>query len=407
MGKRRQKKRTHVKPSEDEEGKIPKSMVLKMGDQKREVTNALAQLVRDFRMVMQPHTAARLKERKSNRLRDFVTMAGPLGVTHLFVFSTSLNNNTTLRICRTPRGPTLNFRVKNYSLCKDVRQAIKAPKSFNDAEYRTPPLLVLNNFSQEQDAEPKEALLTSMFQNMFPPISAQATKVSTIKRVLMLNKDPDTGDIELRHYSIETKQVEGSKPVRKLSTVEQKVHKKLPNLSRASDISDYILDPYGDGGYTSESEVEEDAMVEVDRQPTKKKERIPGSQKKAIKLVEIGPRLRLELRKIEEGICDGKTLYHSYVEKSKEETKDLEKRHQKRQSLKEQRRKEQEANVQKKKDKNEAKISRTKRGILKAQEKEDSKAQTNDDDDASDDNIEDEEMRDVSGDDDGSSSDSE
>lgn len=405
MGKRRQKKRTHVKPSEDEVAKTPRSMVLKMGDQKREVTNALAQLVRDFRMVMQPHTAARLKERKSNRLRDFVTMAGPLGVTHLFIFSTSLNNNTTLRICRTPRGPTLNFRVKSYSLCKDVRQAIKTPKSFNDAEYRTPPLLVLNNFSQEQDAEPKEALLTSMFQNMFPPISAQATKVSSIKRVLMLNKDPDTGEIELRHYSIETKQVEGSKPVRKLSTVEQKVHKKLPNLSQASDISDYILDPYGNGGYTSESEVEEDAMVEVDRQPTKRKEKTPGSQKKAIKLVEIGPRLRLELRKIEEGICDGKTLYHAFVEKSKTETKELEKRHQQRQSLKEQRRKEQESNVQKKKDKNEAKISRTKRGILKSQEKED---QPNDDDDASDNNIEDEEMQDVSdNDNDDSSSDSE
>lgn len=387
-----------MKPSEDDVAKIPKSMVLKMGDQKREVTNALAQLVRDFRMVMQPHTAARLKERKSNRLRDFVTMAGPLGVTHLFVFSTSLNNNTTLRICRTPRGPTLNFRVKSYSLCKDVRQAIKTPKSFNDAEYRTPPLLVLNNFSQEQNAEPKETLLTSMFQNMFPPISAQTTKVSSIKRVLMLNKDPDTGDIELRHYSIETKQVEGSKPVRKLSSVEQKVHKKLPNLSRASDISDYILDPYGNGGYTSESEVEEDAMVEVDRQPTKKKDRAPGSQKKAIKLVEIGPRLCLELRKIEEGICDGKTLYHAYVEKSKAESTELEKRHQQRQALKEQRRKEQESNVQKKKDKNEAKVSRTKRGILKAQQKEDSKNQPNDDDndESSDNDNDDEQMQDVS-----------
>lgn len=394
MAKKRQKKRTHVKATDEEQAKIPRSMVLKMGDQNREVTNTLAQLVKDFRMVMQPHTAAKLRERKSNRLKDFISMAGPLGVSHLFIFSTSMNNNTTLRISRTPRGPTLNFRVKSYSLCKDVRKFLKTPKSFNDAEYRTPPLLVMNNFTNEKsesEETPKEALMTSMFQHMFPPISAQATNVSSIKRVLMLNKDPDTGEIDVRHYAIETKHVEGSKPVRKLSTVEQKIHKKVPNMSKATDISDYMLDPYGGGGYTSESEVEEDAMVEVDDNKRtiknhKESKSNNDTQKKAIKLVEVGPRLRLELRKIEEGICEGKTLYHSYVEKSKSEVKDTEKRHQQRKSLKEQRRKEQEENVQRKKEAQEGKTSRTKRGILKSQETK------GDDDDEGDDDDDDDDM---------------
>ena len=35
-----------------------------------------------------------------------------------------------------------------------------------------------------------------------------------------------------------------------------------------------------------------------------------GTQQRAIKLTEIGPRLQLELTKIEEGMCDGKVLYH-------------------------------------------------------------------------------------------------
>jgi ribosome biogenesis protein SSF1/2 len=48
-------------------------------------------------------------------------MAGPLGVTHLLLFSKSKESgNTNLRLALTPRGPTLHFRVEKYSLCKDV-----------------------------------------------------------------------------------------------------------------------------------------------------------------------------------------------------------------------------------------------------------------------------------------------
>jgi ribosome biogenesis protein SSF1/2 len=39
----------------------------------------------------------------------------------------------------------------------------------------------------------------------------------------------------------------------------------------------------------------------------------------AIRLSEIGPRLKLKLVKIEEGICDGEVLYHEYMKKTPEE----------------------------------------------------------------------------------------
>ena len=81
-----------------------------------------------------------LQERKSNKLRDYTTMAGPLGVTHLLLFSRSPNGNTSLRIAKSPRGPTLHFRVTKYSLCKDIQKTQRRPK--NDRhEFRTAPLV--------------------------------------------------------------------------------------------------------------------------------------------------------------------------------------------------------------------------------------------------------------------------
>lgn len=45
--------------------------------------------------------------------------------------------------------------------------------------------------------------------------------------------------------------------------------------------------------------------------------------KSAIRLVEMGPRMKFKLIKIEEGICEGKVLYHSFVGKSEEEISEI------------------------------------------------------------------------------------
>lgn len=124
--------------------RIPKSMVIRMGAS--DVGPSITQLVKDTRSVMEPHTATRLKERRSNRLRDYTTMAGPLGVTHFLLFSRSSNGNTNLRVAITPRGPTLTFRVERYSLAKDVAKAQRRPKSAGGGvEHLTPPLVCTNS----------------------------------------------------------------------------------------------------------------------------------------------------------------------------------------------------------------------------------------------------------------------
>ena len=129
--------------------RIPKSMVIRMGG--NEIGPSASQLVRDMREVMEPHTASRLQERKSNRLRDYTSMVGPLGVSHLLLFYRAKESgNINLKIAVTPRGPTLSFRVERYSLAKDLAKAQRRPKTGNAGlDHLHPPLvgLLLHNFN--------------------------------------------------------------------------------------------------------------------------------------------------------------------------------------------------------------------------------------------------------------------
>lgn len=374
MAKRRVKKRTHKVPDPEEVAKIPKSMVLALG--KSVKNRSLAQLVKDFRFVMLPHTAINLRERKTNKLKDYVVMTGPLGVSDLFVFKQSeTSGNISMRIGKMPRGPSLQFRVNSYSLMKDVRRIMKHPKAVgrDSPAFRQPPLLVMNGFSTKVgEMENHEKLLVTVFQNLFPPIQPHATKVSTIQRVLLINRSPD-GHIDIRHYAINTKLVEESRNIKKLINSNHNVRKKLPKMSSHMDISDLVLDPYSVGGLTSDSEVEDDATVEIRNdqvQNIKRKVAADGSytRKRAVKLQELGPRLNISLVKIEESmIGQSKTIYHSRIVKLKEEQKALEEHHLVKQEEKAKRRAQQKANVdakQKKKDDKKARKLARKSGTV-------------------------------------------
>jgi ribosome biogenesis protein SSF1/2 len=318
-------------------------------------------------------------------------MCGPLGVTHLMLFSRSETGNTNMRLARTPRGPTLHFRVQEYSLCKDIYKAQKHARSaIND--YKMAPLLVMNNFlTSDADREkmgdaapPKhlEKLVTDMFQGLFPPIQPHTTPLQSIKRVLLLNREPpregDNGTctVSLRHYAITTKVTGLPKALRRLRAAEkmlgskEKKKKAVPNLGALEDVADYMLDPSA-AGYTSASdtEMETDAEVEVAAPATRKvlsrREREkaaagengkkvmargkgPRVEKRAVKLIELGPRMKLRLTKVEEDICGGKVLWHEFVTKSKAEVEKMDEVWAQRNKEKEERRRIQRENIEKK-----------------------------------------------------------
>ena len=67
-----------------------------------------------------------------------------------------------------------------------------------------------------------------------------------------------------------------------------------------------------------------------------------------MQLHEIGPRMTMQLMKIEEGLLTGEVLYHDHVVKTEEEKEELRKQIEKKQKLKEQRKKQQAENRAKK-----------------------------------------------------------
>jgi ribosome biogenesis protein SSF1/2 len=74
----------------------------------------------------------------------------------------------------------------------------------------------------------------------------------------------------------------------------------------------------------------------------------PKVEKRAVKLIELGPRMKLRLTKVEEDICNGKVLWHEFVTKSKEEVKQLEETWEQRKKEKDERRRIQKENIEKK-----------------------------------------------------------
>ncbi|KAI8929177.1 Brix domain-containing protein, partial [Entophlyctis helioformis] len=328
VGHRRKKKRTHVVPKE-EEG-TPKSFVIKAGS----VGRSLAQLVRDTRKAMEPNTATRLRERRGNKLKDFVSVAGPLGVTHMLIFSRSKAGLPNLRIGRSPRGPTLSFHISAYSNTRDVMALQKNPRSVLQ-DFLTSPLVVLNNFGG--DAKHIK-LMATVFQNLFPTIRVQKMKLTDARRVVLFNFNAETGNVEFRHYSITVKTTGLSKSVKTILSA------KIPDLNSFNDIGDFILR----GAFASESDVEDaaDSTVTLGQNYGKAHRK---SEQRAVRLIELGPRLDLQLVKIQSGMCGGEVIYHSLVTKTKDEIKATESRLAKKRQEKDRRRAEQQRNVDAKK----------------------------------------------------------
>jgi hypothetical protein len=80
------------------------------------VSKTARELKEDMKKIFEPNVAARLKERQSNTLKDFMHVAGALNVSHFWIFSAT-DLATYLRIAKFPRGPTLAFRVLGILFC--------------------------------------------------------------------------------------------------------------------------------------------------------------------------------------------------------------------------------------------------------------------------------------------------
>nr|XP_021157040.1 suppressor of SWI4 1 homolog [Columba livia] len=241
---------------------------------------------------MEPFTARALKVRKNNSLKDFVAVAGPLGVTHFLVFSKS--------------SSSINF----YSLIKDVVSSLKRHR-MHEQQFTHHPLLVLSNFGLQQI---QVKVMASMFQNMFPSINVHRVNLNNIKRCLLIAYNAETQQLDFRHYSVKVVPVGVSKGLKKL------LQEKFPNMSRLEDISELLVKDIN----LSESEAEQDGTHNTLELPQAYAGRgNMKAQQSAVRLTEIGPRMTLQLVKVEEGLAQGNVLYHSFVHKTESEVREM------------------------------------------------------------------------------------
>ncbi|XP_031407746.1 peter Pan-like protein isoform X1 [Punica granatum] len=272
--------------------KIPKSFVFSRG----KLPGPLRQLQMDLRKLMLPFTALNLKEKKRNNLKDFLNVAGPMGVTHFLILSKT-DAAPYLKVARTPQGPTLTFKINEYSLASDVAQSQLRPRCPKDL-FKNSPLIVLSGFGT---GEQHLKLTTIMFQNIFPAIDVNTVKLSSCQRIVLLNYNKETKLVDFRHYSIRLQPIGVSRRIRKFVQNHQ-----VPDLRNLQDVSDFVTK----AGYGSESEADEEAATVALASDLGRVNK--ASSKSAVRLQEIGPRMTLQLMKVEEGLCTGGVIFSEY-----------------------------------------------------------------------------------------------
>lgn len=184
---------------------------------------------------------------------------------------------------------------------------------------------------------------------MFPGIDVTTLKLNNCRRVVLLNYDEASDSIDFRHYFISAVPVGLTKGVRKVIKVSSgkirvqppstlrpacfircgPFHSLFPlhflrtpfqgkipgNLHSREDVADWVENPAGMSD--SEAELPEDSRVSLPQDLVGRGNLRAGTS--ALKLKELGPRMTMQLVKIEDGVCSGTVLYHAYVKKSEEE----------------------------------------------------------------------------------------
>lgn len=333
--------------SEREFGAVPHSFVFARGRGR-----SLRGLCQDLRKVLEPFTARNLQVLRRNSLRDLVAVAGPLGVSQFLMLSKS-QSSINLKIFRLPGGPTLTFKVLQYSLIRDVVSALRRHR-MHEQQFRHPPLLVLGNLGIPQM---HLKLLAGTFQGMLPTLNVHTVNLNSIRRCLLVSYDAESQLLELRHYSVRVVPVGLSRGLRKI------LQEKFPNLARMDDVSELLM---GDV-VLSESEAEPDGTQNVLELPQNCAGRGNAvTQQSAVRLTEIGPRLSLQLVKVEEGLGQGNVLYHGLAPKSEAQVRALLARKEQQLQVKAERRRKQQQDLERKRQQREQHRERSLAGMRRS-----------------------------------------
>lgn len=310
---------------------------------------------------MYPYTAINLKESKSNSIKDFLSIVDVYGLSHMIMVTNS-ENSSYMRLAKMPRGPTLTFKVGNYALAADIYErnsGAEKPAKALTRDFNNIPLVIMNGFNNENiPDEYKEPMKVAgmMIQSFFPPLNLNEIQLKKCKRVVLFNlvsEDREEPVIEFRHYDIDIEKHAAKK------TIANILNRKKTDLSKYENIADYILQQ---SGYTSCSDNEDPNLGTVDVIPdasanAKSTLESEKDNRVKVKLVEIGPRLRWSLTKIEEGFLKGNVTFHAHMKKSRKEIQETMQQLKEKRKIKKERKKIQDQNVQRKQEEIDAKMT--------------------------------------------------
>lgn len=295
---------------------------------------------------MYPYTLINLKESKKNNIKDFLSLVDIYGLSHMIMF-TNTEKNSYLHFAKMPKGPTVTFTLKKYLLASDIFSQVEKDKIPLTKNYGNIPLLIMSGFNNNKIPEEYSTpikIVAMLFQSFFPPVNLGEVQIKKFKRVvlvnLILNEKNLKPEIEFRHYDIELQKYSTKKTISNLINNLGKAK----DLSNFNNISDYILKH---SGYSSCSDNEEEAKCEILDEKNNKNE------KNTIKLKEIGPRLNLNIFKIQEGFFKGNVVYHSLIKKTRKEIYEILTEKKNKEKEKKERQKIQDENVIKKQEKKE------------------------------------------------------
>ena len=302
-GRRRRKHRTHTEEETDE----PHSLVVRRG----KVGPVLKRLVAELRVMIYPNTSLHVKESSESTLKDIMASSAQLNASHLLMVSVT-STSPYLKLVKTPHGPTITYRILKFSLAQDVGKS-QARKALLQPDFKAPPLLVTVGITHEWT----ELILKSLF----PGLEVGKMKLSRCHRVVLACEQD--GVLHVRHYLVRRRLAHISRSLKKLT------RKELPNLNEYNDVGEWMLQNMA--GSDSEAEYAE----------------APENQAQvSIRVVEIGPRLDLQLYKVQEGVCTGAVTYHSYMKKSRKEVRLQGKSLREKEDLRVERRKRQRENIE-------------------------------------------------------------
>lgn len=314
----------------------PKSIIVYRG----EVGAHVRALMHEWRNVFLPWSSKKLHG-KNRSLKDFLVIASTFAVSHLQLF-TAPSHGTLLRIMRFAHGPTLTFRVCSFSLRKDIVQNQRRVAALTQAVWHVAPVVVLNNFTHPSlRHRPEVPLLEETFKALYPSVNIHTIQNSDVQRVCLFHYDHTQHVVEARHYYVDARATGVRKTIKKL--MECRRPTKLGTLDNLDDVLDQE-----DGWSDTDGEGEEVTLAQPFRQ---------HRHQCRVKLQEIGPRMTLQLIKVENGFANGEVIYHALQTKTAREVQANAARVHRQKTEKARRKSEQDANVDRKRARREEKIA--------------------------------------------------